>query len=301
MTNEPRQIAQNVKVVLEVPVETIRHFRPQRGKTDPECAIILLSPTGEDPYFAKIYDERVNSTLISRGLANLRTAEKTAKKYLDQNKVDKARSEARDGWPEFFGHNASVWLDYEEANTPGRKTPVLILRDPEESEEEGLLTAVTFDKCPGDVFAIRNLQDSWMRMVLFRDKGDGTCHFLIVTVTSERSPVNIFHRTIDDKKLIATDYILTNKRRIVRREANITNEEWLEGEPFLEVIASFEEEAPDAPSEEVPTDSPANPVSTAKKSNGSRVINCGQCSEDNTVKKTAKTAKCKKCKADLSL
>jgi len=257
--NEPRQLARNAKVILEVTVESIRHFRPKRGEKDPESAIITLSPTGEGPYFAKIYDERKNSTFISRALANLRTAEKTAKKYLDQDKVDKAKSEAHDGWPEFFGRNASIFLDYEESNTPGRKAPVLILRDPEESEEEGLLTAVTFDKCPGDVFAIRNLHDSWLRMVLDRDKVDGTSHFLLLTVTSERSPVNIFHRTIDGKKLVATDYILTSKRRIVRREAEIIEEEWLEGEPFPEVIASFEEEAPDAPSEENLADSPVDP------------------------------------------
>lgn len=306
--NEPRQIARNVKVVLEVPVETVRHFRPQRGKTDPECAVILLSTSGEGPYFAKIYDERENSTLISRGMANIKTAEKAAKSLLDQDKVKQAKDEAREGWPEYFGLNASIFLDYEEASTSGRKVPVLILRDPEESEEEGLLTAVKFDKCPGDVFAIRNLNDSWIRMVLNRDKGDGTSHFLILTVTSERSPVNIFHRTIDGANLIATDYILTDKRRIVRREAKITKEKWLEGEPLPEVIASFEEEAPDEHSEEesvIPL--AANPVKptpvtpAAAKKNGNRVIVCGQCDKENTVKKTAKTAHCTKCKTVLDL
>jgi hypothetical protein len=248
--SEPRQLAQNVKVVLEVEVESVRHFRPQRGKKDPECAIIQLSPTSKGPYFAKIYDERKDSTFISRGLANIRTAEKAAKSLLDQEKVKQAKDEAHEGWPEFFSRNASIWLDYEEVN-PGRKQSVLILRDPEESEEEGLLTAVTFDKGSGASFAIRNLHDSsWLRTVLVRDKDGETSHFLILTVTSNKSPINIFHRVIDGKKLTATDYILSDTRRIVRREAKIIKEEWLEGEPFPEAIASSEEEDPSEHSEE---------------------------------------------------
>lgn len=53
-----------------------------------------------------------------------------------------------------------------------------------------------------------------------------------------------------------------------------------------------------------PADPPVKPgpvTPAAKKSNGNRVVVCGQCDTENTVKKTARTAKCGKCKAALDL
>ena len=268
--NEERVLAKNVKVELKVPVEDVWHFRPRRGEDGRECATIELSPTSKGgPYTARIYDEREDSVFISRGMANIRTAEKAAKSLLNQEKVGKAKTEAHTNWDEYFALNASVHLDYEEAS-PGRKQPVLVLRDPEESEEEGLLTTITFDKGPGASFSIRNPGDGWCRIVIARGKKDEQInHFLLLTVTSKESPINIFHRIIDHEKLVATDYILTDRRRIVRREATITKEEWLEGEPVPEAVASFEEEVPE-PSDEQSTLKPEEPSKPPKKKRESK-------------------------------
>lgn len=287
--NEVQLLAGNARVELEVEVESLHHFRPRKGESSPEATVIQLSPVERGPYFAKILDEREDSVLISRGVANIRTAEKRVKSLLDQKKVEQAKTEARENWPEFFGLNASVLLDYEEVSS-GRRHPVLILRDPENSENEGLLTAISFDKDYSSSFAVRQSRTSWLRMVLARE-GDIN-HFLLLTLTSKESPITIFHRKIDGDVLVATDYLLADSRRIIRREATITKEEWLEGEPLPEAVASFEEETLEEPAEEQP------PTPVVGK-NGKVQVDCPECEKKVRVgaKKLATgQARCPKCK-----
>lgn len=296
-----KQVLANAKIQLEVKIEDVSHFRPRKGERDAECAIIRLSPTGHGPFFAKIFDEREDSVFISRGMANIRTAEKAAKTLLDQKKVEQAKAEAHESWPDYFGLNASVYLDFEEA-VPGHRIPILVLRDPDESKTAGLLTTVLFDKDHSSSFAVRQSRDSWLRMVLARDKEEeNTNHFLLLTVTSKESPIAIFHRLIDGKKLVATDYLLTDERRIIRREATITKEEWLEGEPLPEAPASFEEEALEEPEEEP---SPDQMVDKSKQidltvgKNGKVETYCPKCDKIRRIgaKKLEKgQARCPKC------
>lgn len=297
MDKELKVLVRNAKVQLEVEVDDLHHFRPRRGEDGNECAIIQLSPTEKGPYFAKIYDEREDSVIISRGMANIRTAEKVARTLLDKDKVKKAKDEAHDSWPEFLALNASVYLDYEETNS-GRKQPVLILRDPEGSEEDGLLTAIAFDKGPNSSFAIRDSRDSWLRMVLDRNKEERDSHFLLVTVTSKESPIVVFHRSIDENYLVATDYILGNTRRIVRRQATIIKEIWLEGEPSPEVIASVEEEVLEEPIEveKISGEEEATTATPQVGHNGKTAVECPECGTNSRIgSKKVGTTKCKTC------
>jgi len=220
-------LARNARVQLEVPAETLSYFRPRRGETGNEAAIIRLMAMTSSPYFAKIIDEREDSAFIAHGLANIRTAEKAAKSLLDQAKVDAAKTEANEVWPEFLGLNASVLLAFEK--TAKGQRPVLVFRDPEEVEEDGFLSAIAFDKDQFSSFAVRESNDSWIRNVVDREKDVN--HFLLVTVTSRQSPIVIFHREIKDGLLTATDILLSDERRIIRRIARVEEEVWLEGEP----------------------------------------------------------------------
>src|SRR3990167_6776297 len=122
-------LARNVVVKLKTDVVNLGYFRPQRGQGGHQGAVIRLYPCEDAPHFLKIFDQRPDSVEIARGWSNLVAAEKKVKHVLDQEKVEVAKAEAREGWPEYFGLNASVYLDHEEAAS-GRHYPVIILREP---------------------------------------------------------------------------------------------------------------------------------------------------------------------------
>lgn len=219
-------LAENAKVQLgDVPVETLFHFRPRKGEPGHEATIIRLVAKTGSPYALKIIDEREDSVFISRTWANIRTAEITAKKLLDQKKVETAKKEASDLWPEYFGYNASVCLGYDQ----GRQ--VLVLRDAEDVEIDGLLKATPLVKDTFSSFTVRQSGKSWMRDVLHLDSETKTSYFLLVTITSKQSPIVVFHREIKDGIATMTDYLLADERRIVQRTARVEEEVWIEGEP----------------------------------------------------------------------
>lgn len=243
--NDLRLLVKNARIDLDVGVEGLYHFRPHQGEPDIESAVIRLYPHGGGPHCVKILDQREDSVFISRGVANIRTAEKRARNLLDQNKVEQAKTEARENWAAYLSLPASVWLGHDEAKyTYGQ--PVLVFRDPEGEKTNGLVTSVVFDENVSSHFSTRQERYSWLDMAMCRDRDEqDICHLLFLTVTSENAFIGIYHREIDGQKLVATDYYLDDERRVIRREGQIANEEWLEGasrEPRPEAITSLEKE-----------------------------------------------------------
>lgn len=294
MNSDLQLLARNAKIQLDAGIETLHHFRPRRGEEGNEAAIIRLSAIIGSYYAAKVFDEREDSVLISRGLAGIRTAEKAAKDYMDHQKVDEAIREAKKAWPEYLELNASISLAYE--TTKKRRHPVLVLRDPEEVEPDGLLTAIVFDKDIFSSFGTREAYGSWARTVLDYDSKENVNHFLLLTVTSNESPIVVFYREIKEGRLVATDYLLANERRIIRRTAQIETEEWLEGEPLPDTVVSFEEEIPEEPIE---SSEPTTQAEHTVGANGKVQVECLVCEQTVRVgvKKLEKgQARCPKCK-----
>lgn len=265
-------LARNARVQLNVPTETLSYFRPRRGDVGNEAAIIRLTAVEGSQYFAKIIDEREDSAYIARGLANIRLVEKAAQSLLDQTKVKAAKAEASEAWPEFLGLNASILLAFEET-TKGRSHPVLVLRDPEEVEEDGFLSTITFDKDQFSSFTVRESNGSWIRSVVAREEEENINHFLLITVTDRQSPIVIFHREIKDGLLTATDILLADERRIIRRVAKVEQEVWLEGGPNDDI--SVEVTAEEVEPEKKPEPEPAPPKKKTEKENKDSLAKLG--------------------------
>ena len=233
MDTEETLLCKNARVQLVVDLSKVFYFRPDRVRS---VAEIHLIPGPNDDYRRlKIYDEREGSILIARKQANIRKAEKESKAYIDQTKIDAAKAEISEAWPEYLNSNASIHLSFE-ITGKDQQTDVLILRDAENVNEDGLLTATGFDTDQFSHFTTKATHNktakSWMRPVMIRDvEDDKLRHFLLVTVTRKETPITIFYREIKDNKSMMIDYKLDHERRAWQYDGIITSKVQLEGEP----------------------------------------------------------------------
>lgn len=252
MNAEEMVLCKNARVRLTVDLSKVFYFRPDRGKS---AAEIHLTPSAnDDPHRLKIYDEREGSILVARKQANIRKAEKESKAFIDQTKIDTAKAEINEIWPERLNSNAAILLGFETIGKD-QQMPILILRDAEEIEADGLLTATAFDKDEFSSFSTRAkynpTHENWVRMIMVQNENEKTAHFLLVTVTNKEAPITIFYREIKDEKWLATDYKLDHEKNAWQYSGIVESKVHLEGEPAAEKML------PDPPAIiEVPIETP---------------------------------------------
>lgn len=264
--NDLTMLAKNATIQLgEVPIKNVSHFRPRKGEDGCAAAIIRLRAREGSPYAVMVFDEREDSVNIASAMANILNLERNGADLLDKEAVRKARQEAHDYWPRYLGFNASVHLGYD-----NNRRPVLVLRDPEDVEVDGLLKTTPLTKEVFSSFTVRQSGKSWMREVMHFDEENKVNYFLLVTLTNEKNKIVVFHREIRDGVATMTDYIIDNERRVVQRIADVREEVWLEGEPNQKVAIESENK-PEEIVETPPTDldinleKPAGKKRSAKK------------------------------------
>lgn len=307
MNTEETLVCKNARVQLEVDLSKVFYFRPDRGQTVKPAAEIHLTPClKDDSRRLKIYDERQYSVFIARSQANIRKAERESKAFLDQLKIDTAKTTMNIAWPGYLNSNAAIFVAYEEINRD-QQMPILILRDAEEVEEDGFLTATELDIDKFSNFSIRathNKYDSWLRQIMV-DDGE-IKHFLLVTVTSQDAPVRIFYRKIEDEKLTSIDYVLNQRRNAWRYNAVIESKIQLEGEPNeavelpVDAVAELPEELV---AEQFLPDPPATiEIAETPHKNGKIEAECPECDNAAVVRISSKMlgkSKCHVCKTVL--
>lgn len=224
--------AGNAKVEIETSIHDVSYFTPRQGQNAPECAIIDLRPHPNSRALFRILDCRKDSVFIAKAAATIRAAETRAErnKFLTVKEEDiaEAKRQAEEGWPAYFGRNAKVVLATEKIGD--RQFPVLILEDPDEGANESLLASTAIECGTGKGgFFTREHYGAWRRRIMHRDDETGIRHFMIVTVTSDETPLMLVHRIIKEKSFVEVEYTLKTDVNILERRGRLTKVTVLKG------------------------------------------------------------------------